>query len=369
MSPLGWRVLFLFEGSRGESRCTIFHVMPDNPPRRPLASGFTLIELLVVIAIIAVLIALLLPAVQAAREAARRSRCINNLKQIGLGILNYESSVGSLPTGSITLSYAAGCAGNKLYFNLFEFIMPQIEQAAVYNAINFQAPTGYKSSWNTTALSSVVNTYICPSDLASYPLDPTKEQVPTPQTSYAMVAGVAECLTYGNPLTSPQPYCDALPSDGPFDKNYTYRLPEISDGLSSTLFLGEASRFRGEPSSFSTGLSSFFNTWTFAGVVLEGTMNDDRPQGFAYVVPRINSPAQQYPITDIIISESVAPTWYLDARSLDYGQYGFRSQHPGGANFLFGDGSVKFLKASINPMVYRALGTRAAGEIISADQY
>ena len=337
--------------------------MPDNPPRRPLASGFTLIEILVVIAIIAVLIALLLPAVQAAREAARRSRCINNLKQIGLGILNYESSVGSLPTGSITLSYAAKCAGNKLYFNLFEFIMPQIEQAAVYNAINFQAPTGYRSSWNTTALSSVVNTYICPSDLASYPLDPTKEQVPTPQTSYAMVAGVAECLTFGNPLTSPQPYCEALPSDGPFDKNYTYRLQEISDGLSSTLFLGEASRFRGEPSSFSTGLSSFFNTWTYAGVVLAGTMNDDRPQGFAYVVPRINSPAQQYPITDIFQSGSVSPsTWYTDPRSLDYGQYGFRSQHSGGANFLFGDGSVKFLKASINPMVYRAGDPRRRGD-------
>ena len=208
-----------------------------------------------------------------------------------------------------------------------------------------------------------MNTYICPSDLASYPLDPTKEQVPTPQTSYAMVAGVAECLTYGNPLTSPQPYCEALPSDGPFDKNYTYRLQEISDGLSSTLFLGEASRFRGEPSSFSTGLSSFFNTWTYAGVVLAGTMNDDRPQGFAYVVPRINSPAQQYPITDIFQSGSVSPsTWYTDARSLDYGQYGFRSQHSGGANFLFGDGSVKFLKASINPMVYRTGDPRRRGD-------
>ena len=369
MAPPGGRVLLFLEGSRAESRCKTFHAVPDNPPRCPLASGFTLIELLVVIAIIAVLIALLLPAVQAAREAARRSRCVNNLKQIGLGILNYETSVGSLPTGSITLSYAAKCAGSKLYFNLFEFIMPQIEQATVYNAINFQAPSGYKSNWNTTALSSVVDTYICPSDQASYPLDPTKGQIPTPQTSYAMVAGVSECLTYGISLTSPQPYCDALPSDGPFDKNYTYRLSEISDGLSSTLFLGEASRFRGEPATFPTGTPSFFNTWNYAGMVLEGTMNDDRPQGFAYVVPRINSPAQQYPITEILISADVLSTWYMDARSLDYGQYGFRSQHPGGANFLFGDGSVKFLKASINSMVYRALGTRAAGEVISADQY
>jgi hypothetical protein len=102
--------------------------------------------------------------------------------QIGLGILNYESSVGSLPTGSITLSYAARCAGNKLNFNLFEFIMPQIEQAAVYNAINFEAPAGHVSNFNTTALANVVDSYVCPSDLRSYPNDVTKGGVPTPQS-------------------------------------------------------------------------------------------------------------------------------------------------------------------------------------------
>jgi prepilin-type N-terminal cleavage/methylation domain-containing protein/prepilin-type processing-associated H-X9-DG protein len=331
--------------------------------------GFTLIELLVVIAIIAVLIALLLPAVQAAREAARRVKCVNNLKQIGLAINNYESAFGSLPTGTITYSAAVQCRGVARYFNMFEFILPQLGQGPVYNAINFNSQTGYQDPANTTALVTTVDTYLCPSDLPSYPLPVNLGAVPTPQTSYGMVAGVGECLLYGYAVPSTLPYCEAIEPDGVFGRNYTYRLANVTDGLSNTLFVGETSRFVGEPSSFpGTGEPSFFNAWSFAGLVHPGTMNDYRPQGYAYVVPQINAPAQQYSVLLIINGTNLA-TWYNDPRSLTYGQFGFRSLHPGGANFVLGDGSVRFLKSGTGPAVLRALGTRRGGEVVSADSY
>src|SRR6185437_10825049 len=128
-----------------------------RPSRRP--SGFTLIELLVVIAIIAVLIALLLPAVQAAREAARRSQCVNNLKQLGLGLHNYQSSIGSLPNGHY------GTGWND--WSCLVMLMPYIEQGTLFNTINFAntgsaAAPGYLP--NNTAFLAKINVLLCPSD-------------------------------------------------------------------------------------------------------------------------------------------------------------------------------------------------------------
>ncbi len=332
--------------------------------------GFTLIELLVVIAIIAVLIGLLLPAVQGAREAARRVRCVNNLKQMGLAIHNYETTARVFPTGSITYSTAQLCNGYPRYFNLFEYILPQLEQGNIFNAINFHSPYGYQDIGNTTGLSTLVSTYLCPSDLPSYPLPVNLGAIPTPQTSYGLVAGVGECLLYGYAVPSTRPFCDAIEPDGPFGKNYTYGVKSMRDGLGNTLFMGETSRFIGEPSAFpGTGEPSFFNTWTITGQVHPGTMNDYRTQGFAYVVPQINAPAEPYSVLAIITVANYQ-TWYNNPLSLTYGQFGFRSLHSGGgANFLFGDGSVKFIKSSINPATYRALGTKNGREVIGADSY
>src|SRR5262249_45087296 len=123
--------------------------------------GFTLIELLVVIAIIAVLIALLLPAVQAAREAARRMQCVNNLKQIGLAIANYESSNGCLPPTDHATTYNAGSA-NANDFRMKVRILPFMEQAPLYNAFNQSFE--YNLVWNGTCSSTMVTTYLCPSD-------------------------------------------------------------------------------------------------------------------------------------------------------------------------------------------------------------
>src|SRR3954469_1115978 len=126
--------------------------------------GFTLIELLVVIAIIAVLIALLLPAVQAAREAARRSQCVNNLKQLGLAIQNYNDTQGSLPPTAE--DKMLGADGKTVDYGMKPRILPYMEQTVLYNSINFSL------SWNSltygyvnsTVYKTTVNTFLCPSD-------------------------------------------------------------------------------------------------------------------------------------------------------------------------------------------------------------
>ena len=165
--------------------------------------GFTLIELLVVIAIIAVLIALLLPAVQSAREAARRSQCINNLKQIGLGMHNYESSNGCLPPGQKSC-----CWGTWLVF-----VLPQVEQQALFNAWNFggdlvyyqqgsqyDAPLRYAGAANTTVTATRVPAYMCPSDGNGNSL-----------TGIGLVTSQNYVVNYGN-LTSSQPASLACPN-------------------------------------------------------------------------------------------------------------------------------------------------------------
>ncbi|WP_422925566.1 DUF1559 domain-containing protein [Singulisphaera sp. PoT] len=342
--------------------------------------GFTLIELLVVIAIIAVLIALLLPAVQAAREAARRAQCINNLKQIGLGLANYESTHGVYPMGSLRQTPADHC--NRYWgFTWADYILPYMEQTNTLNTLNFSGT--YNSVRNATTFSMKIASYVCPSDTIADPTPPGL--ITTPQSSYAGVAGLTETYLYWWGIGDGQPNqdrCGVIDSEGVFGQsNKSMKISEITDGLSNTAFVGEVSRFTNEPGGSNFNFNFAAGWW--GGPPWGGTStwtNDARISALAYMVPAPNSPANTTnasnavgnmgPFATMMYSFGNTPGWNLDPVCVrNLGQFGFHSLHPGGVNFLFGDASVKFVKQSVSLTTYNALGTVNMGEIISADSY
>src|SRR4051812_17260170 len=219
--------------------------------RRP---GFTLIELLVVIAIIAVLIALLLPAVQAAREAARRSQCVNNLKQLGLAVMNYESNNGALPPGGVTSpTFSSAGVSQVGYLGMKTRVLPFLEQASLYNNINFLLSS--ESGPNDTALTTQINSFNCPSDgnapTYNYTLKNGKGTAPLAYTSYPNNMGTIYSNNGGR-FDGPT-YSLGLSGYGP-----TLTLSSITDGTSNTAIWSEF--VRGKNNTTTHGLHQLYVT-------------------------------------------------------------------------------------------------------------
>jgi prepilin-type N-terminal cleavage/methylation domain-containing protein/prepilin-type processing-associated H-X9-DG protein len=305
--------------------------MLSSSSRRPLPSrGFTLIELLVVIAIIAILIALLLPAVQQAREAARRTQCKNHLKQIGLAFHNYESTFGTLPPALITAnpSYPGLGAGNYSRgtgFSWSAFILPYIDAANVYNQFNFNVPlanTQYPQSANNALLAATSLPWaLCPSDVAPSNFDRgTSGQrgyvAAQAVTSYKVsIAGYQGTGNRGS---------NANRRNGAFLEDYGHPFRAITDGLSNTVFAGEV-------------------TWNITKIgALYGMVRPSGSDGGWNTADTWSRHAVSYgeiPLNPPLVSPNVGDNKNADGS--------FHSLHEGGAQFLFGDGSVRFISENI----------------------
>jgi prepilin-type N-terminal cleavage/methylation domain-containing protein/prepilin-type processing-associated H-X9-DG protein len=344
--------------------------MPVTPRR---GRGFTLIELLVVIAIIAVLIALLLPAVQAAREAARRSQCVNNMKQIALGFLNYESTNGCFAAGSVGPNNGSGTAPNfpapwydtahgtttpMGFFGWAAAIIPFMEQQQVFNAINFGLPMYTSTFWeqtsatatakergplldpnspNSTAALSQPMTFVCPSAPRNTP-----NQSVNQQKDYSVNSGYVY-PTYTS-CVCPDRFTTQVMNGFTAVNSWT-KIADITDGTSNTVMLYEEANWTDHSY---IPANKGCNPFLFVGHPSQGMTDSIYPPNATFFNNR-------------------APA----------------SSHPGGINATMCDGSTRFIKNSINaaipntstnslltaPGVFQAISTRNMGEVIDGSSY
>ncbi|MHC5537181.1 DUF1559 family PulG-like putative transporter [Singulisphaera rosea] len=356
--------------------------------RKP-RSGFTLIELLVVIAIIAVLIALLLPAVQSAREAARRAQCVNNLKQIGLAIHNYHDSFDIFVPGAMATNPSQGWgawSNNGMSWRVL--ILPQMEQNPIFNSINFGLHEGGDSSAAmATAWYTTVSVFLCPSDgkhnngflpantstgvypMYGPPAKPGGGAAACPVVNYYLSFGdnyaIGGLTGTQNPWETP---CGATLAPGQATIGFAGFWGTSYDCAVSNANGGGVMR----------GFSDYrtMHTTNMAGVT-DGTSNTILGgEG----LPAEDPNSEMWTATGAALGTTIPLNWKTEdpnggfgsdvwTSRFSYAARGFKSRHPGGANFLFADGSVHFLKNSINKVTYVNLGSRNGGEVVSSDAY
>lgn len=291
--------------------------------------GFTLIELLVVIAIIAILIALLLPAVQQAREAARRSQCKNNFKQIGLALHNYHDVFSTFPPGWIGVENRQPSPEGESGFAWGTMILPYLDQAPLYNQFNYTLAMDVTP--NRDLLDNYLNVFSCPSDPKPNTFtiqDRNGTDTELAVSNYVGVFGTTEIHDCENtPGTAPVTASGQCVSDGVFFHNSRIKMRDIIDGTSSTLMVGERTTF------VEADGTQFYGTWT--GALPEVEEAAARVMGKAEHPPNESEHAED-----------------------------FGSPHEGGAQFILGDGHVRFISENIDEGVFQSLATRAGGEVV-----
>jgi prepilin-type N-terminal cleavage/methylation domain-containing protein/prepilin-type processing-associated H-X9-DG protein len=349
--------------------------------------GFTLIELLVVIAIIAVLISLLLPAVQAAREAARRIQCTNNLKQFGLALHNYHQAVDSFPMMNGWAYQQPPANNNSLtgwgVFGAHAYMLPYLEQTAIYNSINFDwtsflfpdgTGNGSMCATNSTIWYTKLACFMCPSD----------GQV-----------GINNICSYQGNCGTGTNFENTFSTNGLFANHVAYNIASVTDGTSNTIAATES--LVGITGSTQKG------RWMVSGVGGGGTnapapvnipdVRANMPGILSYAAmcqASITTPgafsdkgycwqvgAPGFTMTNIVFTPNNTQFTFNACRltcdpscGVDFGQFQIPSSgHPGGVNVTFADGSVRFVKDTVNQMNWIALGSRNGGEVVSSDAY
>jgi prepilin-type N-terminal cleavage/methylation domain-containing protein/prepilin-type processing-associated H-X9-DG protein len=310
------------------------------------AKGFTLIELLVVIAIIAVLIALLLPAVQSARAAARRIQCVNNLKQYGIAMMNFHDTNGTFPPGTLSTNKGSWAV----------LTLPFLEQTAMANSFNLSDV--YYDVANTTVTQAIISVFVCPAEPNADTI--YYSQYPSRRKGNYMVNWGNSHFDQGNP----NPYAGVLgavvPIRGPFRVNNTttaitpFAIRDITDGTSNTMLMSEVK----------IGMNN-------------GTKSDIRGDiwsasrcGFmytAYLPPNSLLPDSLNAANDCQTINGNPPCVFAGSAGVSFNAA--RSNHGGGVNVSQCDGSVKYMKDSINIYTWRALSTKDGSEVIDASSF
>jgi prepilin-type N-terminal cleavage/methylation domain-containing protein/prepilin-type processing-associated H-X9-DG protein len=290
--------------------------------KRP--QGFTLVELLVVIAIIGILVATLLPAVQSARETARRAHCSNNLTQLILAVRQYESAHQVLPPGVLDPAGPVQSVPQGYHFNWLVQLLPYLEKENAYNQIDFSvgvyAPANKPvRDWGSAA-------FLCPSDVGAAPV------------------GVSNYAGCHHDVEAP---IDAN-NNGVFFLNSGVRLEDISDGSAHTIFLGEKRIGQADLGWMSGTRATLRNTGTPINASSAGLLASI--DSWEMTLPAGGPPVPATPQAGLVVG-------------------GFESNHSFGAQFAFGDGSVRLLTDSINSAIYAQLGHRADGQMLDDRNY
>jgi prepilin-type processing-associated H-X9-DG protein len=295
-------------------------------------SAFTLVEALLVIAIVAVLSTLLFSAIQQAREAANRAACANNLRQIGLACHSYHDNNDVFPPG-YTAAANADPTSTRPGWGWAAHLLPYLDQSALSQSIDFCWPI--EAPGNAAARLTVVKVFLCRSD-------------PSVPAAFTIVDGAGQPIVDAAPIsyaaTSGAAELDQIPGplEGVFYRNSRMRIADITDGTTTTTLIGDR--------------SWNWSMATWAGAV-QGSVLHGGPRN-----PHRNSPDAAYPAPSFCLAQNKR---FNDRTDLDGALDDFSSLHPGGINMLFADGTVRFLRDTMDPVVFTAMGTRAGGEVVT----
>ncbi len=337
--------------------------------------GFTLVELLVVIAIIGILVAMLLPAVQAAREAARRTQCVNNLKQLGLATHNFEGSFRRLPIGSESKQFPSNPSHpyNFYRWSVLAHLTPYLEQSNAHDSLNLKVPLFAPPAFNVSpqnrlASGLMVPAFLCPSD-RSESISQGYGVGDLGPTNYAGCTGTG--IGGGTPFQDEG-------VDGTFYINAKTRFADFLDGASNTVIMSESTLGTGDestsdPSFVQRSPDTVYRTMFGAPLTVGGCngatrWNLSNRRGFMWV----NGEYRCTLYNHFYGPNSATPDCLGFSFSSDpakrftgYGWRAARSRHPGGVNVLLGDASVRFVSETIKMTVWRGLATTKGGEVIS----